>query len=64
MSTKRFPYIPPDLLRELEKRFPEQSPEIGETHEALMWRGGQRSVIRFLTFEAADQSKNQLHGDP
>jgi hypothetical protein len=53
------PLIPKDLLDELNRRFPNQSPLIGETHQDLIWRGGQRSVIDFLniTFEEQDASR-------
>lgn len=64
MSNSRFPYVPPEVLRELEKRFPERSPELGESHDQLMFRGGARSVIRFLSMQVEDQSRNKLTGDP
>tara|TARA_B100000963_G_scaffold285862_1_gene254835 strand:+ start:1317 stop:1493 length:177 start_codon:yes stop_codon:yes gene_type:complete len=53
------PLIPKDLLDELNQRFPNQSPQIGETHQDLIWRGGQRSVIEFLNkvFEEQDASR-------
>jgi hypothetical protein len=44
----RFPPVPDELLQVLNTLFPERSPEIGETDRDLVWRGGQRSVIRFL----------------
>ena len=54
-----FPLIPKDLIIELNRRFPNQSPQIGETHQDLIWRGGQRSVIDFLNkaFEEQDASR-------
>tara|TARA_Y100000022_G_C13082267_1_gene298291 strand:+ start:260 stop:436 length:177 start_codon:yes stop_codon:yes gene_type:complete len=53
------PLIPKDLLDELNRRFPNQSPQNGETHNDLIWRGGQRSVIEFLNkvFEEQDASR-------
>lgn len=39
---------PKDLLEELNNAFPEASPEYHETIEKLMWRGGQRSVVRWI----------------
>lgn len=65
MTTNVFPYIPPDLLRELNKRFPEKSaPSPEASIEELMWQGGAREVIRLLNHVAADQSRNQLTGEP
>jgi hypothetical protein len=39
---------PKDLLKELNDVFPEASPEYNETIEQLRWRGGQRSVVRWI----------------
>jgi hypothetical protein len=39
---------PRSLLNELEDVFPEQSPEFGESYNDLRWRGGQRSVVRWI----------------
>ena len=58
-----FPYTSEELLNELDKRFPEKSPTLDETHETLMWRGGQRSVIQFLRQQFEDQSKRNLTGE-
>ena len=49
-----FPYTSEELLKQLDERFPDKSPSIDETYDALMWRGGQRSVVDFL---------NQIHED-
>jgi hypothetical protein len=57
-----FPYVSEELLRELSLRFPNQSPQKDETHQQLMWRGGQRSVIEFLRTQYEQQTKNQLTG--
>jgi len=63
--SQKLPYIPPELLNALNKRFPEQSAQsAGSSHEELMWLGGQRSVIRFLNQAAEDQTRNSLIGDP
>lgn len=43
-----FPPIPQALVQALDKLYPERSPNEGETADALRWRGGQRSVVRFL----------------
>jgi hypothetical protein len=52
------PPIPEDLLAALDKLFPERSPELGEAEGQLRWRGGQRSVIRFLKEHYARQNEN------
>jgi hypothetical protein len=58
-----FPYVSEELLNELEERFPNQSPQLDETHQHLMWRGGQRSVVEFLRKQFEEQSKRQLTGE-
>ena len=53
------PLIPKDLLDELNRRFPNQSPQKGESHQDLIWRGDQHSVIEFLNtiFEEQEASR-------
>jgi hypothetical protein len=55
-----FPYISEELLNELEERFPNQSPHLNETHQDLMWRGGQRSVVEFLRGQFEERTSRQL----
>lgn len=55
-----FPLIPKDLLDELNRRFPNQSPQNDETHTELLWRGGQRSVVEFLNNMFEDQEASRL----
>ncbi len=55
-----FPLIPKDLLTELNRRFPNQSPQNGETLQELTWRGGQRSVIEFLNNVFEEQEASRL----
>jgi hypothetical protein len=50
-----FPYVSKELIEELNQRFPQKSPQKGEPHEDLMWRGGQRSVVEFLTLICEEQ---------
>ena len=57
---KMFPLIPKDLIIELNRRFPNQSPQNGETHTDLVWRGGQRSVIEFLNNMFEEQEASRL----
>ena len=55
-----FPLISKDLIIELNRRFPNQSPQLGETHHELIWRGGQRSVIEFLNNVFEEQEASRL----
>tara|TARA_Y100000593_G_C4312658_1_gene339154 strand:- start:594 stop:830 length:237 start_codon:yes stop_codon:yes gene_type:complete len=43
-----YPYTADDVLEILQEAFPIQSPQSGEPHEHLMFRGGQRSVVDWL----------------
>lgn len=45
---KSFPSIPKELLEELEKRFPDKCPEVGDTIDQIRIKQGQVSVIRLL----------------
>ena len=55
-----FPYISNELIDELNSRFPDKAPEYLEQHNMLMWRGGQRSVVDFLTTIHAEQTAAKL----
>lgn len=55
-----FPYISKELLAELNSRFPNVSPKAGETLDELKWRGGQRSVVDFLTTIHEEQLASNL----
>lgn len=46
-----------DLLDELEEVFPEQSPQYNEKIEKLMWRGGQRDVVRWIRSRLMEEPK-------
>jgi len=58
MDDPKVPLIPDDLIDYLHKLFPERSPELGESMEMLYWRGGQRSVIRYLLAKYEEQNEN------
>ena len=47
-------------MEELNQRFPNKSPELSETHADLIWRGGQRSVVDFLTTIHEEQLASNL----
>ena len=44
----RLPELSQDLLDELDRLFPENSPEKNWSEKDCMWKGGQRSVVRYL----------------
>lgn len=54
---KEFPAVSAELVDALDQLFPEQSPGANETHTQLMWRGGQRSIVRWLRAEHQAQLK-------
>lgn len=47
-SAPPFPNVSEALLEALDRQYPAQSPKRGESHEDLLWRGGERSVVEFL----------------
>lgn len=55
-----FPLVSKELLEELNRRFPLNSPQITDTHTELMFKGGQRSVVDFLQVIYDDQEKSIL----
>ena len=55
MSNDRFPFVPPELVEYLNKLTPLKSPQKEDTHEYLMWYGGQRSIIDKLAQVVKDQ---------
>ena len=57
---RMFPLISKELIDELNRRFPDKSPTLDEAERALMWRGGQRSVVEFLIKTFEDQERSRL----
>ncbi|NKD46214.1 hypothetical protein HEQ69_10915 [Haematospirillum jordaniae] len=43
-----FPFVPPELVAELSRRYPDQAPDPEERLEDIMYRAGQVSLVRFL----------------
>lgn len=43
-----FPHIPRDLIEELERRFPERTPDLTMTIDQIRYMSGERAVVRFL----------------
>ena len=60
MNDNKLPVIPAELLEALDKLFPEQSYSIGMNNEEYIFKGGQRSVIRFLQSKFEEQNSNIL----
>ena len=58
-----FPYISEELLIELDERFPNESARPDETINALMFKGGQRSVVEFLKGKFSEQTERQFLGE-
>jgi hypothetical protein len=54
------PLIPKLLLDWMEKLWPERSADLNDNHDLVMWRGGQRSVVRKLLDEYRRQNDNIL----
>lgn len=48
LSQVSFVLTPAALLAELEERFPPSPPQQHETHEQMLWRGGQVSVVEWI----------------
>lgn len=60
MPDTPFPFLPEDLIDELNRRYPERTPE-SEWAEREIWiRVGERRVIRFLNEMYARQNENLL----
>ena len=47
-----------ELLADLDKLFPEQTPEINMEMKEIYFRIGQRSVVRFLHQQKKEQDNN------
>ena len=58
MNPNDFPLLPRGLLEALDKAFPMRDPSIRDTHDTIMWRGGERQVVNFLREVEAAQAAN------
>jgi hypothetical protein len=52
-----FPDVPADLLRALEKKFPDRCPSISKSIREIRHESGQRSVVDFLRIQFDKQQK-------
>ena len=55
MSTKKIPYVPPELVDYLNETVPLRAPQKGDSYDDLMWYGGQRFIIDRLSQALKDQ---------
>lgn len=55
-----FPRIPEDLLKELNRRFPEACADLEWDHKQIWFVSGQRAVVRFLNHIFIEQNEIAL----
>lgn len=60
MEQTSFPPINAVLLDELNKRFPERSPDLSHSLDEIRFQAGQREVIRFLNHQFKLQNEKVL----
>lgn len=57
---ENFPPISNEIITALDKLYPERSASIGETMDQIMFRAGQRQVVRFLLAQFDEQNRTIL----
>ncbi len=62
MTDEQFPLIPLELLKELDRRFPERCPDPTMTEREIWLMTGRREVVRFLKAQADTQLEKTLQG--
>lgn len=55
-----FPTVPPGLLEELKRRFPDSCPQLEDSDRLIWFHVGQRSVVNFLQTMFERQNENIL----
>lgn len=60
MDNLKIPTIPKELLEVLEKRFPDQAPDLTDNIDAIRFNSGQVQVVRFLRYHFNLQNQNIL----
>lgn len=60
MDKLKIPPISKELLEMLEVRFPDRAPDPGESIDAIRFKSGQVSVIRFLRHQFDFQNQTIL----
>lgn len=60
MDSRKFPPIPPELLEELERLFPDTMPAASLSIDEIRVRQGEVKVIRFLRQKYEEQNRTVL----
>ena len=60
MNEQTLPFIPQDLLDDLNRRYPERCPEADWSDRDIWLKAGERRVIRFLNEQFKRQNENLL----
>jgi hypothetical protein len=60
MNEYTLPFIPQDLLDDLNRRYPERCPEVDWSDRDIWIKAGERRVIRLLNDMFARQQENLL----
>lgn len=58
MNSRYAPPIPLNVVEYLESRFPDRSPELSDSLDAIRYKSGQASVARHLRAVYEDQTQN------
>lgn len=53
--------VPKDLLDELNERFPERTPPLSSSLDEIRWKGGERSLVRFLQDQYNRQNETVIN---
>lgn len=56
----KFPPITRELMDEMNERFPERSPVLGQEIERIWFEAGARSVVRFLQAKFTEQNETVI----
>jgi hypothetical protein len=59
-NKKRFPVVSKELIEELEKRFPDRSPDLSTPIDEIRYKSGQVSVVKLLRSMFDVQNRNIL----
>lgn len=56
----KFPFVPEDLVKELEQRFPDKAPSISDPERKVWTKVGNVEVVRFLRDRINQQREQAL----
>jgi hypothetical protein len=56
----RFPFVPEDIVAELERRFPDKAPRIDDSERKVWTKVGNVEVVRFLRDRLERQREGAL----